>query len=187
MTPMATPVGTYGERARQPCHRSFFRDRLAAAAERSGLYGDFEPARRVHEYLIDQANLRGHWGAFSRRGPVGAPDAELCLEEIVVGLLQPHAPWEGRVVKLVVRILQSGEIEPARLVFGARREYALSNLKWLVDRIPAPERTDDVERVASALHARPPRAPRPPSVRYDPSRLLRRPATARRLRRTTGP
>lgn len=128
----------------------------------------------MHEYLVDQANLRGFLGAYSARGPRGTIDPELSLEDIVVGLLQPHAPAEVRIIKLVVRILQHPALEVSRLLFYARRERALDPLAWIVAPIPDVERTATIDALTEALAANPPRAPRPPSLRYDPSRLIRK-------------
>ncbi len=128
----------------------------------------------VHEYLIDQANLRGYRGAFSSREDLGQLDDNITTEDIVVGLLQPHAPVEPRVIKLVVRILQSGHIDTTHLVFLARRERALPMLIWLVDLIPDPERTTPIVTLKQELDASsPPRNPRRPTISYAPERLLK--------------
>lgn len=166
---MKSTYPTYREAARQPAHRSLFREALARRARPAG---DADP---VHEYLIDQANLRGFHGAYSGRADLGTLDAALTLEEIIVGLLQPHAPAEGRVLKLVVRMLQSGQVDPDRLLFLARREIATGVLAWLVDLVPAAERNEHLERLGAMLRRHPPRHARPPNVRYDPRRLVRRP------------
>ncbi len=145
-----------------------FRRRLAAQAVH--LPSSDDP---VHEFLIDQANLRGFLGAYSARSDLGTFDDDLTLEAIVVGLLQPHAPAEGRIIKLVVRVLQSGQIDPVRLHLLARQELALSNLAWVVDLIPAPERNAHIKGISSAIAVRPPRRRTTPAMRYDPRRLLR--------------
>lgn len=132
----------------------------------------------VHEFLIDQANLRGIGGAVSARSDLGELDPDLALEEIVVGLLQPHAPAEVRVVKLVVRILQSGRCDPARLVFFAKRELALAALRWVVSLVPEPERNDAIRNVEAALERTPPRGERTPRLNYSTDRLVRRPFRA---------
>ena len=86
------------------------------------------------------AQARGDWQAHRDDWGDLAPD--LSLEDIVVGLLQPHAPADLRALKLVVRILQSGRVSLDGLVFLARRERALSVLAWLVDLIPEAECTE---------------------------------------------
>ena len=135
------------------------------------LGGGRDPA---HEYLIDQANLRGYRGAYSNRSDLGTEDPKLSLEEIVVGLLQPAAPAEPRVLKLVVRILQSGRLDLRRLHLLSRRERALANLAWLLEQVPPEERTAPIGELAVLLENQPPRESRRPTLRYDPSRLLRR-------------
>ncbi|MGH7820114.1 MAG: hypothetical protein ACREQ9_10090 [Candidatus Binatia bacterium] len=166
---MRAGLETYAVKMRQPPHRSFFRNALARRARPVGAGRD-----AVHEYLIDQANLRVFHGAYSDRSDLGARDPLLDLEDIVVGLLQPHAPAEPRVLKLVVRILQSGSIDPARLLLLARRERALGVLTWLVGLIPAEERNDPIRDLEERLRRNPPRDKRRPSIRYDPRRLVRR-------------
>ncbi len=164
---------TWGRKARQPLHVSFFRLGLAARAARraSSFPAGSDP---VHEYLVDQANLRGYLGAYSNRTEWGALDPELSEEAIVVGLLQPHAPAETRMLKLVVRILQRGDFDPDRLVLWAKRERALDLLAMLVGWIPDAELTPSIAALREAIHRRPPRSPRPPPLRYDARRLLRR-------------
>lgn len=127
----------------------------------------------VEEYLIDQANLRGFFGAFSDRDDLGVLDVDLRLEEIIVGLLQPHAPADPRVVKLVVRILQRGSIDPERLLLLAKRERALPVLAWIVDLIPPEERVGSVVPIGERIARTPPRETRRPRMRYDPDRLMR--------------
>lgn len=165
---------TYARSARTLAHRSFFR---------LGLEGKARPVPPgqdpVHEYLIDQANLRGYRGAFSERSDLGTEDPGLSLEEIVVGLIHPAAPAEPRVLKLIVRILQSGRLDLRRLHLLARRERALANLAWLVEQIPPEERTASIEEFEIVLDRQPPRERRRPTLRYDPSRLLRRKAEMR--------
>lgn len=154
---------TYAEKLGVPCHRSFFRDALARRA------GSMGP----QEYLIDQANLRGFRGAYSDRSDLGELDPALSLEDIVVGLLQPQAPAEVRVVKLIVRMLQSGRLDPARLWLGARREKADSVLAWVLGLIPEQEQNEAVQAIQVVVDAHPVRDTRRPTVRYDPKRLLR--------------
>jgi hypothetical protein len=159
--------GTYAEKLSSPAHRSFFRDALSARSNRES----------VHEYLIDQANLRGFLGAFSDRSDLGEPDPTLEIEDIVVGLLQPHAPAEARVVKLVVRILQAQRIDAKRLLFRARRERADTTLAWIIGLVPVEEQRGAIVELQRELRARPPRDTRRPAIRYDPRRLVPRKAS----------
>lgn len=153
---------TFADLCRQPAQRSFWRDALA---RRAG-------GRPVDEWLVEQANLRGIYGAFGPDAP-GDVDPTLTLEDIVCGLLQPHGVADGRLFKLVVRILQSGGVDPARLALLARRERADHVLAWLLARVPAEERTVPVEEIARVLGT--PRGHRPPDMAYDANRLIRRP------------
>lgn len=136
--------------------------------------GPGEPTDLAHAYLVEQANLRGFLGAWSASPVSGRIDPELDVEAIVAGLLQPHAPAEVRILKLVLRILQSGRHDPARLVLACRRERALDTLCWLLEQIPETERTEPVRVLETVVRAAPPRAPRPPRIRFDPRRLERR-------------
>ncbi|MBI4818409.1 MAG: hypothetical protein HY791_19240 [Deltaproteobacteria bacterium] len=147
-------------------HRSFFRQRLL---DRAPPCEHFDP---IQQYLIGQANLRGFFGAYVP--DPGTLDPELGLEEIIVGLLMPHADADGRVLKLVLRIVQSGQVAVERLLLWARRERALGTLSWFVDLVPAEERNAAVEELARAIARRPPRDSRRPCYRYSPERLLRR-------------
>jgi hypothetical protein len=149
-------------------HRSFFRLSLARKARPVPSDQD-----SVHEYLIDQANLRGYHGAYSDRSNLGIEDPGLSLEDIIVGLLHPAAPAEGRVLKLILRILQSGRLDLRRLHLCARRERALANLAWLIERIPAEEQTPPIQELEMLLRERAPRERRP-TLHYESSRLLRR-------------
>ena len=138
----------------------------------------------VDEWLVEQANLRGFFGAFGRDAPSTAVDPTLTLEDIVCGLLQPHGPADGRLFKLVLRILQSGKVDAGSLAALSRRERADHVLAWLLERIPTTERTSDVDAVAKAVGH--PRGHRPPVMDYDAARLVRRPfrmAEARWIRR----
>jgi hypothetical protein len=128
----------------------------------------------VDDYLIDEANLRGFWGAFRATTPDRAVDAALELEDIVVGLLAPQTPVEGRALKLVVRILQSGQLDEQKLLHRARREAALPALYWLLQLIPNEEVTPSVQMMRESLAL--PRGYRPVAYSYDPKRLIQRPA-----------
>jgi hypothetical protein len=160
---------TYAQSCRVYPHRSFFRSALAQRARPVP-----EGQDPVHEYLIDQANLRGFFGAYSDRSELNRLDPALSLEDIVVGLLHPEAPAEGRVLKLVLRILQSEKLDRVRLHLYARRERALVNLAWFVEQVPEPERTPPILQLAALLAQRPPRETCRPQMRYDPARLLKR-------------
>jgi hypothetical protein len=158
---------TFADDTLSPAHLSFWRRGLQSRAG----------ARDVDDWLIEQANLRGFHGAWVM--PSGCTrDADLSLEEIVVGLCAPQATADGRVFKLVVRIAQSGKIDPARLARLARMERADGVLHWLFRGVPEVERTAAFLRVAAAFAA-PPRGYRPPRYRYDFGRLVRRPGQRR--------
>jgi hypothetical protein len=139
--------------------------------------------RPVHDWLVEQANLRGFYGAFGPSEVVGAHDPSLSLEEVVVALVAPLAPVDGRTFKLVVRILQSGRVDARRLHWLARRERADRLLHWLLELVPREERNDALEAVAAPF-AMPPRAYRAPSIVYDARRLVRRVAGRGDLWRT---
>jgi hypothetical protein len=130
--------------------------------------------RPLQDWLVEQANLRGFHGAYNREGPSGPLDRELTLEEIVVALCAPQAPAEGRVFKLVVRILQSGRVDARHLTWLARREMAGSVLWWLLDLVPAGERTPSLTAIV-AVFGGPPRGYRGLDYDYDPQRLVRQP------------
>jgi hypothetical protein len=164
-------MGTFGAAFSQPEHRSFWRDALTARAG----------GRPLDEWLLAQANLRGFFGAFGV-DDLGPIDAALSVEEIVCGLLQPHGAADGRLFKLVVRILQSGAVDPTELAELARRERADVVLAWLLQQVPEVERNEAIDAVKAAL--RPPRGQRPPNFRYDPGRLVRRPFRSEEARWT---
>jgi hypothetical protein len=159
-----------------PTPRSFWRERLARVAA----------PLSVHEYLIDEANLRGFFGAF-RSMPVSRQlDASLDLEDVVVGLLAAQAPVEARVFKLVLRILQSGQLENHVLLLRAKRERAIGPLYWLLQQVPSEERNDEVLVLLGNFKTAP-RGYRPLRYRYDARRLIRRPAQKRDLWRKLPP
>lgn len=120
--------------------------------------------REVHAWLVEQANLRGFFGAYGPDEPASPLAEDLGLEDLVVGLLAPAAPLDGRT------------LDVARLELSARREWAEAALFWLLSRIPREERTPAVEQVAAAF-SRPPRGYRGFQYDYDPARLIRRPAS----------
>lgn len=74
----------------------------------------------------------------------------------------------------MVRILQSGGIDPARLARLARMERAEGVLHWLCLGTPDSERNKAFEAAAEPF-ATPPRGWRPLDLRYDFGRLIRRP------------
>lgn len=159
-------VLTFGEVSRQPAPRSFWRKALERRAS----------PQRLEDWLVDQANLRGFWGAFRREPPAMASDQDLALEELVVALLSPQSVAETRHFKLALRILQSGRCDPTRLWRLARREKAEDLLNWLLQGLPDSERFPAIRLLLDA--APPQRAPRPPDIHYDFGRLVRRPARA---------
>lgn len=156
---------THGELSHRPVPRSFWREQLAART--GGL--------PVSDYLIDEANLRGFRGAFRAQTADRPVDSRLSLEDIVVGLLAPQAYVDGRVFKLVLRILQSDQLDLRKLMFRSRREGADGVLYWLLDRVPPVEANHRIEELRS-LFARAPRGYRPLDFAYDATRLIRRPA-----------
>lgn len=158
---------TLAEAASATPPRSFWRARLARRAHPLG----------VHEYLIDEANVRGVWGAFRAATPERSRDDALDDEDLVVGLLAPQAPVDVRILKLVLRLLQSGKLDTHKLLLRARRERSIGPLFWLLERVPAEERTEPVERLTAALLAAGrPRGYRDLDLRYDATRLIRTPA-----------
>lgn len=117
--------------------------------------------------MLEEANVRGHFGA------VGA---QVTDADLVVALLMPHSEVDGRLFKLVVRMLQRTAIDPKVLWFHARRERAERVLYWLLNLVPDTERTPPLLALAAAC----PTAPRGYSgvrFNYASARLLRRPAT----------
>jgi hypothetical protein len=163
-------VRSYGDSLREPLHLSFFRRSLAARAAARRVSEGEDP---VHEYLIDQANLRGYLGAYSNRDDRGDVDPTLGIEEIIVGLLQPHAPAEPRVIKLVVRALQTERVNVERLLFLSRRERALPVLAWIARLVPDQERTRPIRDLLDRLREHPPRGSKEPDINYSPDRLVR--------------
>jgi hypothetical protein len=157
---------TLADVSRSPSARSFWRERVASVAA----------PQPVHDYFIDEANLRGYWGAFRASTPERPIDATLELEDIVVGLLAPQAPAEARIFKLVLRILQSGRLSARKLLHRARRERAVTTLYWLLRRVPEEERTPAIAELSEVFSAAP-RGYRELAFRFEPSRLIRRVAT----------
>jgi hypothetical protein len=113
-------------------------------------------------------------GAYSSREDPGELDPALSIEEIIVGILQPHAPVEGRMVKLVVRALQSGRVDVDRLLFLSKRERALPILAWITELVPEEETTEPIECLRQRLRRDPPRNERRPRLAYSAARLVRR-------------
>lgn len=155
---------TFADAARVPLHWSAF---WAELSRKAG-----GPAQ-VTDWLIAQANARGFHGAIvTREEPI---DAALGLEDLVVGLLMPHAELDARVVKLVVRLLQSNQLDSAKLAFRARRERADIALSWVLNLVPEGERNPSIVAMASALRA--PRDQARVRFNYDPQRLVHRAAS----------
>lgn len=161
---MMSAPPTFADAARVPLHWSAFWHRLC---QRAGA------PTQVTNWLIAQANARGFHGAFVNREE--ALDASLGVEDLVVGLLMPHAELDVRVIKLVVRLLQSTELDAAKLVFRARRERADIALAWVLRLVPEGELTASVVGVAERLPR--PRGDAHVRFNYDPQRLVRRAAT----------
>lgn len=163
---MLSAPPTFADAARVPLHWSVFWHQLVRKAG-----GPTE----VTNWLIAQANARGFHGAVVNR--VEPIDLSLEVEDLVVGLLMPHAELDARVIKLVVRLLQSTQLDAAKLVFRARRERADIALAWVLSLVPEGELTAPVVAVAKLL--RKPRGDAQVRFNYDPQRLVRRAATNR--------
>jgi len=82
-------------------HRSFFRERLQRLAG----------ARGLEDWLVEEANVRGHLGAVGASVPEREPTAALTDADLIVALLMPHSEVDGRLFKLVVRMLQRATID----------------------------------------------------------------------------
>lgn len=156
---------TFGELSANPAHRSIFRDRLQRLAG----------SRQLDDWLLEEANVRGNFGAVGPASP-RSPTPGLTDEALIVALLMPHTPADGRLFKLVVRMVQRLPLLPGDLWFLARRERADRVLYWLLQRVPSSERNDRVLEVLAA-QPRPPRGYVGLRFNYDAARLLRRPAT----------
>jgi hypothetical protein len=152
---------TFAEAFRDTAPRSFWLEALARRA------GDVS----LVDWLVGQLNARGHRGAWTTAEV--APDESVSTEELLVALTSPRATADGRIFKLLVRVLQSGNIDLDRLVFLARREGATRVLNWLLGIVPPEERTPSLQAAAQRF-ALPPRGYRGTDLLYDPSRLLRR-------------
>lgn len=157
---------TLGSVSANPAHRSFFRERLQRLAGSAAL----------DDWLVEEANVRGHLGAVGVDIPERAPTVGISSEELIIALLMPHSPVDGRLFKLVIRMLQRAHIDPKSLWLGARRERADGVLYWLLQQVPASERTGSIEALL-AVNPSAPRGYRGLRFDYDGSRLLRRPAT----------
>ena len=165
---MSLPTLTFAQAARQPTHWSAFWARL-------GRFAGGAPG--VTDWLIAQANVRNFHGAFvTLETPL---ESSLSLEDLIVGLLMPHAELDARVIKLVVRILQSGQLDAAKLAFRARRERADIALTWVLELIPESERTTATRLIAGSLQ--PPRGASSVRFNYDAGRLIRRLASKGQL------
>ena len=161
---------TIAERARLTLHRSLFREKWQRVA------GD----RPLTDWLVEEANLRGHFGAMAAQLPSRAADHTLSDEQLIALLLMPHAMLDVRVFKLVVRMVQGGKLDAQRLWFEAKKERADSVLYWLLLQVPREEAMAEVGATLNA-HPAPPRGYRPLPIDYDARRLLRRPATKESL------
>ena len=157
---------TFGSLSANPAHRSFFRERLRRLA------GE----RALDEWLVEEANVRGYLGAVGLTVPDRPPTPNLPDESLVVALLMPHTIADGRLFKLVIRLLQRARLDPDALWFQAKRERADRVLYWLLNLVPEPERTGSVAEAISACPGEP-RGYRGLRFNYDGHRLTRRPAT----------
>jgi hypothetical protein len=156
---------TFGELSATPRHRSFFRLKLQEIAG----------ARPLDEWLVEEANVRGYFGAVGVGELTRPPTDGLSDEALIVAILMPHTPADGRLFKLVLRMVQRAQIDVARLWFWAKREQADGVLFWLLSRVPEAEMTPSVVHVLSGQ--RRPRGYRPLNYNYDTQRLIRRVAT----------
>jgi hypothetical protein len=147
---------TLGSLSANPAHRSFFRERLQRLAG----------PRRLEDWLVEEANVRGHLGAVGPQVPERTPTPAVSDADLVVALLMPHSEVDGRIFKLVVRLLQRAPIDPSLLWFHARRERADRVLYWLLNLVPDTERTAPVLALLEACPT-PPRGYR--GVRFDAS------------------
>lgn len=128
------------------------------------------------DWLVDEANIRGHFGVTATNVPERPAALWLSNEQLIAALLMPHGPLDVRLFTLVIRMIQRGAVTPKALWLEARKERADWALYWLLQRVPAAERTAEVEQVAAA-QPNPPRGYRPLPIEYDARRLLRRAAT----------
>lgn len=125
---------------------------------------------------MEEANVRGHLGAVNSEVPDRLPTPRVSDSDLIVALLMPHSEVDGRIFKLVVRMLQRAPIEPRVLWFHARRERADRVLYWLLNLVPDSERTTSVLSLIEACPT-PPRGYSGVRFDYSSARLLRRPAT----------
>ncbi len=108
--------------------------------------------------------------------PDRTPTLRVSDEEIVVALLMPHASVDGRVFKLIVRLLQRTSLDAKSLWFLARRERADRVLYWLSHSVPQSERAGSIVPLLACCPG-PPRGYQGLRFNYDASRLIRRVAT----------
>lgn len=159
-------ASTLGSLSGNPLHRSFFRERLQRLA------GE----RKLEDWLVDEANVRGYLGAVGQRISDRAPTPNLADADLIVALLMPHSEVDGRLFKLVVRMLQRAAIVPSVLWFRARRERADVVLYWLLKLVPEGERSPLIVALMECCPT-PPRGYQGVRFNYSSARLLRRPAT----------
>jgi hypothetical protein len=163
---LVKPHATLGMLSANPAHRSFFRERLTRLAG----------ARGLEDWLLEEANVRGHLGAVGTSVPERDPTRAVSDADLIVALLMPHNEVDGRLFKLVVRMLQRAPIDPQLLWFHARRERADRVLYWLLNLVPEAERTERLGALMAACPAQP-RGYVGLRFNYANARLLRRPAT----------
>ncbi len=166
LEPHVKPPATLGMLSANPAHRSFFRERLQRLAG----------ARGLEDWLVEEANVRGYLGAVGASVPDREPTQALADADLIVALLMPHSEVDGRIFKLVVRMLQGAAIDPQLLWFYARRERADRVLYWLLNLVPEAERTERLVAVMAGCPT-PPRGFSGVRFNYSSARLLRRPAT----------
>jgi len=126
----------------------------------------------LEDWVVAELNRRGYLGAFGPTSLEGAPSEGVYDEELIVALCMPDSTNEGRHWKLVVRAIQTGTLNLARLSRLATMERADVLLAWLMQGVPAPERNEPIEALTAMLRPR----GALPKMDYDFSRLIRQPA-----------
>lgn len=156
---------TFAESSRELAPRSLWLEGLRR----------FSGVQPLDEWLVEEANVRGFMGASGPHIPDRDRTSALTNDDLIVALLAPKAIVDARIFKLVLRIVQSGTLDLVRLSFRARRERADRALFWLLGVVPTAERTAPVLDLVERLSQ--PRGFHPIEYRFDPDRLVRRPAS----------
>jgi hypothetical protein len=69
----------------------------------------------LEDWVVAELNRRGYLGACGPTSLEGAPSEGVYDEELIVALCMPDSTNEGRHWKLVVRAIQTGTLNLARL------------------------------------------------------------------------